>query len=85
MTTNAKILTKTLSDKLMREERLMLKCEVSWSGQILQQANYRDKYYDTMKFFQWLRRKKLKNHKKVAVFCMRMFKECGATYKLFKN
>ena len=84
MTTNAKVLTKELSKKLLAEEHLMHKTERTWAGHILRLADYRKEHYDTMEFFQWLRNRRLKFHKKVAVFAMRMFRELGAQYRLFK-
>ena len=83
--TNSTILTKTLCQKLLREEHLMLNCEKSWAGQILKLADYKKKHFDTLDYFRYLKNKKLQNHKKVARFALDIFRECGAWYRLLLN
>ena len=83
--TKSKIKTKKLGEKLVNEEKFMMKSEKSWALQILKLADYRQKYYDTMKYFKWLRSKKLRSHKRVATFASKLFIELGASYSLLEN
>ena len=83
MTYNTKVKTKELAEKLLREECMMRKSEKTWSAQILNLTNYRNKYLETMRYFEWLKNKSLVNHKAVAKFARRIFEELGAKYSEF--
>ena len=81
MTRKTKISTEALAEKLLREEEMMTKSERTWSAQILKLTNYKEKNFETMMYFEWLRKKSLVNHKTVAKFARKMFQELGAKYR----
>ena len=77
--------TLTVKQYLLSQESMLNDAEVSWAGDIIRNLNFEAENTNTLKYFSFLRNKKLKNHKKVARFAMKCFNDNGTRYCEIKN
>ena len=79
--------TEKVRNYLKTNAKYMKKPEVSYSLQILRNLSFKKQYSETLNHFNYLRNKKLKHHKPVAMFAFKVFEACGAEYTevLVKN
>ena len=65
---------------LISQESMLNDAELGWAGDIIRNLDFRAEKTDTLNYFNFLRAKQLKNHRKVARFAMKCFNDNGTHY-----
>ena len=68
-----------LKNYFLSQESMLNDAEIGWAGDIIRNLNFSEEKTDTLIYFQFLRNKKLKNHRK-SRFAMKCFCDNGTCY-----
>jgi len=70
---------------LLSQEQFFTKGELVFARNLIKWLPYEQTSIEPSQYFEYLRSKRLKNHKQEAKFCVDIFEHCGVTYIEFRK